>query len=415
MEGLKLVPIGKNLDVITDYHANGSYENLKDHVTFLDEEDYAIAIRTLNFERNDFRDDLIYVDKAAYEYLSKSYVLPNDILMNKIANPGSVYLMPDMGRPVTCGMNLFLIRFKDNVNQKYMYYNMKNVEAYIKSFSHGTTTKTITKDDVRGINLYIHDPKEQDKIEYVLTSIDRKINNDRDIIYKLSNLLKFLYRRWFLEYNFPINGKLYRENKGKLVYNKLLQFDIPKDWRVVSLKKRFAFERGIEVGADNYQIVPTDNSVLFYRVSDLNSSSDIYVDKELIDGCCLEENDVCVSFDGTVGKVDFGINGAYSSGIRKVYDIEGILNNAFIYTFFISDYAQFTINKFATGSNILHSSESINNMYMAYDEAVYAEFVKIITPIFNRMQAAKSDMSKWIGIKKVLLPALMNNQAKYIK
>ena len=148
MGKLRKEAIGTHLSLITDYHSNGSYESLKDHVTLLDEKDYAIIIRTLNFERNDFTKDLLYVDKDAYDFLSKSYVLPNDILMNKIANPGNVYIMPDLACPVTCGMNLFLMRFDDEVNQRYMYYNMKNVEAYIKSFSHGTTTKNITKDDV---------------------------------------------------------------------------------------------------------------------------------------------------------------------------------------------------------------------------------------------------------------------------
>lgn len=79
--------------------------------------------------------------------------------MNKIANAGSVYIMPDLKVPVSCGMNLFLIRFKDSVNQRYMYYNMKNVEDYIKSFSHGTTTRTITKDEVKEIELIIHEKR----------------------------------------------------------------------------------------------------------------------------------------------------------------------------------------------------------------------------------------------------------------
>lgn len=117
--------------------------------------------------------------------------------------------------------------------------------------------------------------------------------------------------------------------------------NIPQGWSVISLKKRFAFERGIEVGADNYQTEPTLDSVPFFRVSDLNDSSDIYVNSELVDDCSLEPEDVCVSFDGTVGKVDFGLKGSYSSGFRKVYDQEGALNNAFIYTYFISDYGAF--------------------------------------------------------------------------
>lgn len=182
MSSLQRQKIGKYIELLTDYHSNGSYETLRNNVTLLTEKDYAVMVRTLNFEKNDFSDDLIYVDKKAYEYLAKSKVLPNDILTNKIANPGSIYIMPDLHCPVTCGMNLFLIRFSTEVNQRYMYYCMKNSESYIKSFAHGTTTKTITKDEVKSIDLLIHtDIEEQNKIERLLTSIDRKIENNNRI------------------------------------------------------------------------------------------------------------------------------------------------------------------------------------------------------------------------------------------
>lgn len=172
--------LGDYIQVLTDYHSNGSYESLKNNVELLSEKDYAIMIRTLNFERNDFTDDLIYVNQKAYEHLAKSKVFPDDILTNKIANPGSIYIMPDLEYPVTCGMNLFLIRFSTEVNQRYMYYCMKNAELYIKGLAHGTTTKTITKDDVRDIKLNIHiDIEEQSRIAEVLTTIDRKIEVNR--------------------------------------------------------------------------------------------------------------------------------------------------------------------------------------------------------------------------------------------
>ena len=96
--------------------------------------------------------------------------------------------MPDLHYPVTCGMNLFLIRFSKEVNQRYMYYCMKNSEAYIKSFAHGTTTKTITKDEVRSIDLLIHtDIEEQNRIERLLSAIDKKIENNNAINDNLAN------------------------------------------------------------------------------------------------------------------------------------------------------------------------------------------------------------------------------------
>ena len=47
MGKLRKEAIGTHLSLITDYHSNGSYESLKDHVTLLDEKDYAIAFVVL--------------------------------------------------------------------------------------------------------------------------------------------------------------------------------------------------------------------------------------------------------------------------------------------------------------------------------------------------------------------------------
>lgn len=411
MEELKYEPLGKYIDVITDYHSNGSYESLKKNVTLLDQKDYAIIIRTLNFERDDFTDDLLYVDKSAFDFLAKSEVHPDDILMNKIANPGSVYIMPDLNYPVTCGMNLFLIRFDGRVNQKYMYYNMKNVEDYIKSFGHGTTTKTITKDDVKGISVYIHSKPAQDKIADLLTTIDRVIEINKKLTSNLEKAIKLIYNYWFVQFDFPDGtGRPYKSSGGSMIYDPRVHREIPQNWHVRSLKDVFEFERGIEVGSDNYYSEPTEKSSLFIRVSDMNSVSDIYTDTELLNGKFLSPEDICVSFDGTVGKVDYGLNGGYSTGIRKIYDKNNQINNAVIYAIFKSDYIQYVIEKFATGSNILHASEAINHMDLPFDDKIMEEYQKIITPLFDKMLDAKMQNDRLTRTKKWLLPMLMNGQ-----
>ena len=78
--------LGNLIHPITDYHANGSYKVLKENVTLKDKEDYALMIRTTNFEQVDFKQQAKYINKSAYEYPKKSQVLPADIIMNKIAN-----------------------------------------------------------------------------------------------------------------------------------------------------------------------------------------------------------------------------------------------------------------------------------------------------------------------------------------
>ena len=147
-DSINYVTLGSLINTLTDYHANGAYEKLKENVTLLNEPNYALMIRTTNLETNNFNDDLIYIDEKAYDFLKKSKVQANDLIMNKIANAGAIYLMPDLDHPVSLGMNLFLIRIdKNKANPYFIFSYLKKNEAYVKSFASGSTTKTITKDD----------------------------------------------------------------------------------------------------------------------------------------------------------------------------------------------------------------------------------------------------------------------------
>ncbi|MEQ1454021.1 hypothetical protein [Acinetobacter seifertii] len=69
------------------------------------EENYACMIRATNFEKNNFDDLLIYIDQTAYEFLTKTKLFGNEILISKIGNAGSVYLMPKLNRPCSLAMN----------------------------------------------------------------------------------------------------------------------------------------------------------------------------------------------------------------------------------------------------------------------------------------------------------------------
>jgi type I restriction enzyme S subunit len=192
------------LDLITDYHANGSYEILKQNVELKDSYDYAVMIRTTNFENDDFRENLKYINQKSYDFLNKSKVFAGDILMNKIASAGSVYHMPDLKRPVSLAMNLFLIRINSKkANNKYIYEYLKLNEAYIKQFAIGTATTTITKKSVRNLKLSLPPLEIQNKIAAILSAYDDLIENNKRRIALLENMAEELYREWFVRFRFP--------------------------------------------------------------------------------------------------------------------------------------------------------------------------------------------------------------------
>jgi len=194
-ESWEVVNIGSILELLTDYHANGSYEKLSENVSLLDKEDYSIMVRTTNFEKNNFKDNLIYIDEFAYNYLKKSKVYEHDIIINKIANAGATYLMPKIDKPVSLAMNLFLLRFKDDILKQYVYFQIKRNEDRLKLLASGTSTKTITKDDVRGFKILLAPLEEQKQIADILSTADEKLEVLRAKKEKYTTLKKGLLQK----------------------------------------------------------------------------------------------------------------------------------------------------------------------------------------------------------------------------
>ncbi|MGA2822503.1 MAG: restriction endonuclease subunit S [Bacteroidales bacterium] len=166
--------LGKVIETLTDYHANGSYEILRDNVVLKKEPDYALMVRTTDLEKNDFSTDCNFIDEKTYNFLEKSKVFGGEIIINKIGSAGKVYLMPHLNRPTSLGMNSFLLRFTKDVNNIYIYYLLtsdfgkNSIAKHVK----GAVTKTITKEAVRSIKIPIPPLELQIQFANIVTKTD---------------------------------------------------------------------------------------------------------------------------------------------------------------------------------------------------------------------------------------------------
>ena len=168
--------MGEHIRLLTDFSANGSYKILDSKVIMYDEPNYAYMVRTIDLENKEYKNKVKYITKETYEFLSKSKVYPNDIIMNKIGSAGKVYIMPDLGIPVTLGRNAFLIRFNDNILPIYIYYLLTSEygKKQIQKSIRGAVTKTITKDDVRKIKISVPPIDLQNKFSEIVKQIDKQ-------------------------------------------------------------------------------------------------------------------------------------------------------------------------------------------------------------------------------------------------
>lgn len=185
----KHTTLGEVIEVLTDYHANGSYELLKANVKLLDEPNYAIMIRSTNFEKNDFTNDLRYIDEHSYNFLKKSQLFGGEVLMGKIGNAGRVYYMKDLGKPVSLAMNMFAMRYKKDILSKYVYYYLLQPSAQedIRQHIKGVGTPTIDKKSVRSLKFDY--PINLDAQEEIVRMIECQFSICEEIERKIDRIL----------------------------------------------------------------------------------------------------------------------------------------------------------------------------------------------------------------------------------
>ena len=142
-------------DTLTDFHSNGSYETIAEYCKLLDEPNYAYMVRTTDLEKDNYTESVKYVTKEAYEFLSKSKIFGGELLINKIGSPGRTYLMPNLNVPVSLGMNLFLLRLKENENiceeSVYLFFNTKIGKYVMERKINGTVPLTIDKEAIKSL------------------------------------------------------------------------------------------------------------------------------------------------------------------------------------------------------------------------------------------------------------------------
>ena len=422
------IKLGDYIDIITDYHANGAYEKLKENINLKYEPDYALMVRTVNFESNDFKSKNIYLNEREYNYLSKSKVEPYDIIMNKIANPGSVYLMPDLCRPVSLAMNLFLIRFNNKIDQRFIYYLMKFNETYIKRFANGTTTKSITKDAVRELSFKIPDLQIQKKITSLLSDLDAKIELNNKINAELEAIAKTLYDYWFVQFDFPCDfaqdkpdakGKPYKSSGGKMVYNVELKREIPAGWEVKKIK---------EIAKTGSGGTPLKSKKEFYENGNIpwiNSGEVnapfIISTKKFITQKGLAGSSAKLFPKGTILMAMYGA----TAGQVSLTDIEACTNQA-VCGIIPNDvrlvpYVKFELHQLyeylislSTGSardNL--SQDKIKELYIVIpQENVIEKFYKISNSSFKKTLINLKENQHLASLRDWLLPMLMNGQVR---
>lgn len=174
-------------EIITDFTANGSFESLRLNVKYYYEVNYGRLIRLTDLRQN-LQTDGVYVDKSGFEFLLKSELRENDIMLANVGEyTGFACLMPKVNYPATIAPNMFLVRTdKEKFDSKFMYYFMifPQFTTQVDNVSASSATKLLNKTNFRA--MHIPKPKIEEQILFSkkLEALDQKIQTEQQVLAK---------------------------------------------------------------------------------------------------------------------------------------------------------------------------------------------------------------------------------------
>ena len=182
--------IGDYATIITDYVANGSFASLAQNVTYKLEPDYAVLIRLTDYN-NDYKGDFVYIDRHAYEFLAKSKLFGDEIIISNVgANVGTVFKCPKLDTKMSLAPNSIMLKTKGNDDFYYYWFISKNGQHSLQSIVTGSAQPKFNKTNFR---VPVSPLDGQNKIADYLLAMDNKISLNKQINDNLSN--QFGYRQ----------------------------------------------------------------------------------------------------------------------------------------------------------------------------------------------------------------------------
>ncbi|MDD4282649.1 MAG: restriction endonuclease subunit S [Bacilli bacterium] len=171
----------------------------------------------------------------------------DSVLMSVRAPVGDMNIA---NRILCIGRGLCSLEMK-NGNNIYLYYLLQNNIDKLKGKSSGTVFDSVNSIDIENLELDFHNEDQQKKIGRTLFNIDKKIELNNEIIDNFQKLSQELYKRWFVDFEFPNGeGKPYKSSGGEMIESEL--GEIPKGWKIGNFDDG-VLTKIIKSGVDSYQ------------------------------------------------------------------------------------------------------------------------------------------------------------------
>ncbi|EZV72367.1 restriction endonuclease subunit S [Staphylococcus aureus] len=347
----------------------------------------------------------------------------NDILFSVRAPVGEVNIAPF---ELCIGRGLSAIRSK-NKDNKFLHYLLIYKLQDIHSKSTGTIFNSINKSTLENLEIKIPNEKFQKFIGTLLRNIDNKIELNNKIIANLEELSQTLFKRWFVDFEFPDeNGNPYKSSGGEMIDSELGM--IPRDWEVNELGNYVDIIKGLSYkGAFLDKQHERSDSFPLLSISNFNFISGFKSNKTKYYFGDYKERHLVNPGDILIAATDLTQD-------RKILGAPAIvpnLNKTMIFSLDVFKITETTIPKYvlyfllqsakyrefvegsATGTTVIRIAKNvILKVPIVIDKDISLYFDKLIKPYMEKIEHLSQENQKLTQLRDTLLPKLMSGEVE---
>ena len=278
-------------------------------------------------------EDTFKVDASTYAEFSRRYKPSvNDIIITRVGTYGVTGRVKNID--FCLGQNTTAIVPK-KINPRYLYavLNTNILREQIEAGTVGSTQRTLSLKNIKSLEIPRFEDSKEKAIARTLGAIDDKIILLQEINKNIENITDAIYKCWFIDFDLAVQ---LRDHPITAINRKCLANifskerisselgDIPVGWEVKCATDVFKFQKGCEPGTKNYSTQKIGDMLPFIRVGDLSKqNSNIFIDSSYFQKGGVNESDILLSTDGSIGLVAYGYKGVISGGIRRVTYLNG--------------------------------------------------------------------------------------------
>ncbi len=365
---------------------------------------------------------LAFIDDEQAHGLKNVIVEKDDVLINITGDSvARLAKVPIEVLPARVNQHVAILRAdKAKLDSNYLLYYLLNPlfkRHLLRIASDGATRNALTKVDLEDLIIVApEDVNEQKEIANLLSVYDQKITLLRLQNQTLEELAQTLFKRWFVEFEFPNeNGEPYKSSGGKMVESEL--GEIPEGWRVGAL--------GSLADVNPKESIRKDSDAPYIEMKNL-SNLDMGVANTQVrpfaSGSKFKNEDILLARitpcleNGKTGYVDVLKDNEVGWGSTEFIVLRSkVASSEFIYCLCRNDEFRDHAIKNMTGSSgrMRVPNDIVENYTIPIGESdVYDQFERIVNPLFVKTTNNRAEIQTLTQLRDTLLPKLMSGELK---